>query len=186
MKRIIFHTFIISLLTLAAHAYELKLPSETLYKFNNEDSFKVHKSNEPLDIPADAPVFIKTKNNLPILIYQPTNKNSKIEINDSNFKELSELALNPILNEALNELTMANLELQTMIKEKNYLPALNRLSELKIKYPKIAHLYFLEASVLYLRNNKGQAIISLEKGVEIYPQNEDAQKLLKILKGGSR
>lgn len=176
----------IALFSRLSLALDIKVPANSLYKKSGEDSFATADSATTIPLPANSSILLKTPNNLPLLIYHPANDNSKVEISDGDLKQISETALEPRLNQALNELTSANLEIQKLIQRKNYSEALSQLNRLKSKYPQVALVHFLEGTLHYLQNDKTLAIQALERGLLIQPDNTEAQTLLKQLKGGTR
>ncbi len=54
------------------------------------------------------------------------------------------------------------------------------------QYPKAYVFYDIKGSILLLRGNKNQAIVSLKKSLSINPENLETEKLLKVLEGGQQ
>ena len=73
-------------------------------------------------------------------------------------------------------------EIGTLVNAQKYQIALNKCNAAMQKYPNEAFLYYWRGSIYYAQNNKQQAIVDLNKSIELDAKNSKAY----VLRGNSK
>lgn len=182
--RISFIFLILSLCPLTLSAVEMKISSDATiqnlatgekHKYTAQDNF-IYNDKQPL--------WVESTGKIPILLVPLKSESGVINIDSPNvsqvLKEEKDLKIDKELSEVILQLT----EIHRIIAEKKFTVALQRVGELKLKYPEVKFLEFIEASVAFLVGDKQRAISSLEVGLKAHPDYVQGLELKKQLTGG--
>ena len=81
----------------------------------------------------------------------------------------------------VNEIAKVVVDIQTLIEEKKIPKAIEKITALVGEFPNSYYLWDLKGSLHYVNGEKGTAISSYEKSVELNPNNLDTKIILKKL-----
>ena len=186
MKQIIsVLTFIISLGS-SAQAQTISFESSVRYKKVEDATYMDLPDNANMQIKKGEGTIVVTRSGMPILVYVPFDSKSNLKITDAQLQQLLQEQLQGTINQIANNVIDGIRKTEGFLKKRDLPQALINSSQLKQKYPRIASVLFLSATVQYLNNNKPGAVEDLTEGLKIDPSNESANKLLRELKGGSQ
>lgn len=133
----------------------------------------------------DEPTWVVEKERVPVLIFPVSKDAVSIELNSPSTrrdgKEFSALSVDQQLSDLLKQFV----EIQKLVQTKNKEEALNKAYALKSKYPDVAFLNFLLASVLVVNGNKSDAERALERGLASHPEFQDGKVMLQKLRGAN-
>lgn len=169
-------------------------PSQAV-TFSVDSTTKIKKINSPeetlsagnsFEIKKNESVLVMPEESLPVLIVSPGNDQSILALSSIDLKSLTDNYFAKTLNQQTNEIISGLRKAEVAMGQRDYVLANSVLVPLKQKYPFVASLYFMIASIDYLLKNKTSAIDNLQKGLALDPQDLQAKKLLTDLTGGKQ
>lgn len=162
---------------------EISFESESKIKKEDQAEEQTLKSGEVLQLKNNESIYAVTQKGIPLLIVSPKNENSKMTVLDAQLEHLLKDKLTENLNNAVNDILSGLRQVDILIFKRDYTRALAITNQLKLNYKNVADIYFTNATLLHLTNNKTAAVEDLEKGLLLNPKNLVAQELLNKLKG---
>ena len=129
----------------------------------------------------DQPVIIESPGHIGVMILPPgkTATVSKLKLKPLNSwsGEKTELVANDILSKLLPKI----IKIQSLLSQKKSQDAYNMARTLRVKYPRINYLKFIEATCLVVTGRLQQARDLLKQALNEYPNNIPAQDLLRSI-----
>jgi Tfp pilus assembly protein PilF len=178
--------FVISMLWMSTtRAEEITFETDVSIKRNNELNFTTVPAGQKLVMTRGEFVYVVTPNNPPLLMFSASNNKSQLLVKESNFTAALKEVLRPQIESVTNEILSALRRADQLLQKRDYSRAAQLVAPLKEKYPRVSSILFMDGTIHYLLNDKSLAIESLEKGLALDPNNEDAQHLLARLRGSS-
>ncbi len=140
------------------------------------------EAGKPIEFSGDQPILAEAKGRVPLFIYPVASKNKSLSIDLPQMDEskISDIQLGQI-NKELDALLPEIQAVQIMLLKRDYINALSKIRDLRVKHPKIAFLSFIEGSTYMILNRNGEALKALQEGLQIYPDSSEAQELYKKL-----
>ena len=132
------------------------------------------------------PILAESNGHLPIFIYPMKDKNNNLNIDLPKLdkSKISKIQTSEI-NKNLNSILPGIQEVQVMLMKRDFVNALSKIRDLKIKFPKIAYFSFMEGSTYLLMERRAEALKALREGLDIYPNSGQAKELYdRLSKGG--
>lgn len=166
-------------------ATEISFEGPVSYKRNHEAEFKDAKAGDKIRLESSEALFVTRKDSLPILVYSVCRESATLSITNADLNSATEAALRVPVEKASTEIVTALRKADTLIKKRSYAQALQIVTPLKEKYPRIASVLFMSATLRYLSGDKISAIEDLEKGLLLEPNDEDARAMLLKLRRNS-
>jgi tetratricopeptide (TPR) repeat protein len=172
------------LLPLSSQALEIKTEADTVYKKAGESATMILKKEDALKLENGDQVLFTGENQVPVLVVAPGKTNSTVVLTNEQQEQLMREATRKTVNNSVSEIVSKLVNLENLIKARNFPVAQTVIADLKTKYPQVAAVYFASGTTNFLLNKKTMAAADLEKGLELEPENPEAKKLLQRIKGG--
>lgn len=182
MMKFIFAAFI---LPMGAQAVEVKTETEMNYRRASDTATQTLKKDESLKLGAGEQVLFTGENRVPLLVVAPGKTSSTVLLTDAQQNEFIQEATRKKVNSSVSEIVSKLMNLENLIRARNFTGAQAMIEDLKVKYPRVAAIYFASGTTNFLMNKKSVAAADLEKGLALEPDNADAKKLLQRIKGGT-
>jgi tetratricopeptide (TPR) repeat protein len=167
------------------YAFGIDVKSGTDLKIlkESQNEFMNVKTGELFEIKKGESAYIIPDESLPFLLFVPESENSQINLNAVDLKKISDQQILQVLGKKINEVILGLRKAEFLMHKKDYSQALQNLTSLKEKYPTVASVFFLSASINLLSKNRSQALEDVQRGLILDPEDEKAKKLLKELQG---
>lgn len=172
------------LLPVAAQAVEIKTEADTTYKRAGDTNPLILKKEEALKLDSGDQILFTGENKIPVLVVAPSKSNSTVVLTNEQQDQLMKEATQKTINRSVTEIVTKLVNLENLIKTRNFSVAQNVITDLKAKYPNVAAVHFASGTTNFLMNKKTLAAADLERGLQLEPENPEAQKLLQRIKGG--
>lgn len=182
-KRII---ILLIFLAQTASAEKIVFETSTRYKKNEDVNFIEVKAGENIELSPGESMIAISKQGLPVVIYSSQSKDHQLTIKNSNFNQMLRDELQPLINQAVEEVISGTRKAETLVQKRDYQQALTIITALKDKYPHISTVLFMSGTIYFLLGNKTAAAEDLEKGVQLDSDNVAAKRLLEKLKGSAK
>lgn len=181
MKRAnVFSYVTIFCLTTSAVAATLEFDADTRVKKMDADRSEIAKAGSKLDIPDGDALLVMADGMVPMLVVSPS-RTSNLKMNAVQVRSFEDHYLAPVLDRRLNEVINEVNRVQSFIQKRDYNNAGTQVKVLQEKYPRLATIHFLSATINFLSNNKTMAREDVKRGLAIDPENESAKRLLEKL-----
>ncbi len=136
------------------------------------------KSGEEKSIEGLELVKVEAKGKVPMIIYPTELKGKSLEVDlpslsDNQITEVQSQKINKELDTILPEVQ----KVQSMMLQQDYVNALSKIRDLKIKYPKVAFFSFLEGACYKILNRQAESLTAIREGLEIFPDSPEAKEL---------
>lgn len=139
------------------------------------------KASEPLNLELNEPKFVQVEGRIPVLLVPVKDGISELKIDPPSIKDATSHMMQGDLSVGVAEIVQGIEEVRSEIRNKNYDRAMTRLQSIQGKYPKVAFLEFVKASILFLQGRKSEARTAASIGLKSHPDFEEGQKFLKSL-----
>jgi len=125
-------------------------------------------------------VWIEQENHVPIIVYE-ANSNSKLNVQAPKIEEALYKQKQVQIDAEISEVLLKYSAIQRNIKTRRIDDAVKDITQLRTKFPNVAFLDFLEASVAVVKGDSEKAKSLLKRGLVSHPDFEEGKKLLQQL-----
>jgi len=139
------------------------------------------KASEAISVSLTEPKIVQLDGRIPMMIVPIKDGISEIRIDPPTIKDATAHLTQTELSNNVAEIVQGIEEVRAELRAKSYDRAMNRLQQIQAKYPKVAFLEFIKASILFLQGRKSEARSAASIGLQAHPDFEDGQKFLKSL-----
>lgn len=139
------------------------------------------KGTEALSIELTEPKFVQIEGRIPVLLVPVRDGVSEVKIDPPSIKDATSHMMQGDLSQGVAEIVQGIEEVRSEIRAKNYDRAMTRLQSIQSRYPKVAFLEFVKASIYFLQGRKADARTAASVGLKSHPNFEEGQKFLKSL-----
>ncbi len=141
------------------------------------------RANESFEIEDGKTIKITAPGKTPLIFFHAKRaQKSAVEL-----PRLSDLTLNDRLNISLNrkldDLMPQIQEVQQLILREDYNNAISKVRDLKMKYPGIAYLSFLESACYQVQGRESEALKILSEGLGINPESKEGKAMYRSISG---
>lgn len=168
-----------------SNAVQLQSEIELRVKKESSVEFNLMKAGEILELQRGETVFAVPSSGLPFFIIVPSSQNAKFQLASGDVSSMAQTQVAEVVGKTVHEVIIGLRKAETFMSKREYTQGLSVLNPLKQKYPQVAEVYFLSASLNYLNKNKSAAIDDVQRGLAIVPDDENAKKLLENLQAGN-
>jgi hypothetical protein len=167
-----------------AYAFDLSVGADSTVKDISSGKVQQIKATESLKIVDKTPMWVESPGKVPVLLVPLKSESGKVKIDSPNVSTILKEETEIKIDQELSEITLHLTEVHRFIADRKFTVALQKISELKAKYPNIKFLEFIEASAAFLNGDRDRAMASLNKGLEAHPNYAFGLELKKKLGGG--
>lgn len=176
---------ILCLFICQANAVQLQSEIELRVKKESATDFNLIKAGEILELNRGETVLAVPSTGLPFFILVPSSQNAKFQLAAGDVSSMAQNQVAEVVGKTVHEVIIGLRKAETFMSKREYTQGLSVLMPLKQKYPQVAEIFFLSASLNYLNKNKNAALDDVQKGLAIFPEDESAKKLLANLQTGA-
>ena len=174
------------LCVLSSYAEAVYLQSEVDLRIKKESSAEVNivKAGETMELKSGETLFAIPSMGIPFFIIVPSSQSSKLQLASGDVSLMAQTQMADVVGKTVHEVITGLRKAETLMSKREYIQGLNILTPLKQKYPQVAEIFFLSASLNYLSQNKSAALEDTQKGLALAPEDESGKRLLASLQGG--
>lgn len=168
-----------------ANAVQLQSEIELRVKKESSAEFNLIKAGETLEIQKGETVYAVPSIGLPFFILVPSSQDAKFQLASGDVSSMAQTQVAEVVGKTVHDVITGLRKAETFMSKREYTQGLSVLAPLKQRYPQVAEIFFLSASLNYLNKNKNAALDDVQKGLAIVPEDESAKKLLTSLQAGA-
>ncbi len=162
----------------------LHVTDSTLLEFLKSKKANQLESNSTFSGDVSEPVLLSSPGKIPVLLIPLHASSSTVDISAPSLKsvigELNQAEVSRLLSVVMVEVT----GIQMLIRKRKLDEAKSKLSALQARYPEVAFLNFIRASLLFLEGNRVEAKSAVISGLKAHPDYEEGKRFLKEINGG--
>jgi hypothetical protein len=175
--------FILIFFSHMAFAQQILFDTNVSVQKTGQTNFDELKTGAKVKLKRGETLLAVPKQGIPLLIVSAMNSDTQINVTNANFSSVIVETLQSELEKSSNEIVDALRRSDQFIQKRDYSQASQIMGPLKDKYPRVSAIFFMNATIHYLMNDKDLAGRDLERGLQIDPHNEDAKNLLAKIRG---
>lgn len=141
------------------------------------------RAQESVEIPLLEPKIIQLDGHIPMMLVPIKDGVSELKLNPPTIKEATAHLVQGEISLYVSEIVQGIEDVRTELRFKRYDNAMSRVRQLQAKYPKVAFLEFIKASVYFLQGRKADARTAASIGLKAHPDFEEGRKFIKSLGG---
>ena len=162
-----------------APGHKVKLNQDVYVKKSNAEAELVKSGSEI--IVSDEATLIESPGHVSTLVLPATQKPTEIKLTLRKGPEWASETSKTLASDRVTEILGEVSEIHGLLFVKKPNQALEKITALKEKYPKIGYLDYIHASTLVLMNRRSEAAVLLKAASEKSPEFEPAKKLLRTI-----
>ena len=166
-----------------AHGFELSVAKDSVITDVKSGKKTPVKAGESTSLNERNPLWVETEGHVPVLVYPLNSETGAVAIKSLPMEKVVRDNVENKVDFELSSVLLQIGEVQSLLSRNNLSAAVQRISELKAKFPKVRYLDFLEASAFFLSGDKERALSSLEAGLKVHPDYEPGISMYKAIGG---
>ncbi|MBX3019917.1 MAG: hypothetical protein KF767_18665 [Bdellovibrionaceae bacterium] len=141
------------------------------------------KAQESIEVTLNEPKIVQLDGHIPMMIVPIKDGLSELKLNPPTIKDATAHLVQGEISMYVSEIVQGIEDVRTELRMKRYDNAMTRVQQLQSKYPKVAFLEFIKASVYFLQGRKSDARTAASIGLKAHPDFEEGRKFIKSLGG---
>lgn len=162
------------------------VPSESgdLFIIGSTEKIEV-QAEKSIEVSLDRPILAQLSGRVPMILVPVNAGKSELRLNPPTIADATGAQSQREMSNILSNLLIEINEVQRKVQEKRWQQAYDQLVNLQKKYPKIAYLDFIKASILYLQGKRSEARTAIESALKAHPNFQEGKDFLKQIGGKS-
>lgn len=139
------------------------------------------KAQESVDVSLNEPKIIQLDGHIPMMLVPIKDGLSELKLNPPTIKDATAHLVQGEISMYVSEIVQGIEDVRGELRMKRYDNAMSRVQQLQAKYPKVAFLEFIKASVYFLQGRKADARSAASIGLKAHPDFEEGRNFIKSL-----
>lgn len=139
------------------------------------------QKDQPVKIMLNDPQLIQLDDRIPVILVPVKSGINEVKVDPPTIKDATQHLVQGEISKNIAEIIQGIEEAKSLLRRKEYDAALNRVQQIQAKYPKVAFLEFVKASIYLVQGRKADARTAASIGLKSHPDFEDAKKFLQSI-----